>query len=160
MGHSGGASPNGLTQREARTLFLRAPYHDWAALAQGRKTEFRAVPLGAIAKSVRAPTPVVLYAVSPRLYHRSEKLAVLVEHHVERLMDIADKPESLAREGHRDYDSFRRYWRARTGRRFDPLARVAVFRITPWTPSERERLGPLLVDRLYGDFYPDDQQPG
>lgn len=160
MGSRGGASPTGLIQREAKTLFLRAPYHDWAALAQGRKTEFRATPLGAVAKSVHAPTPVVLYAVSPRLGHRSEKLVVLAEHRVERLMDIADQPESLTREGHPDYDSFRRYWRARSGRRFDPLLRVAVFTLAPWTPSERSRLGPLLIDRLYGEHYPDDQQPG
>lgn len=155
MGSRGGASPTGFTQREAKTLFLRAPYSDWPALSQGHKTEFRAVPMGAIAASVHAPTPVVLYAVSPRLAQRSEKLAVLVEHHVERLMDIAEHPDSLAREGHADYDSFRRYWRRRTGRRFDPLRRVAVFQIAPWSDTEKQRLGSLLVDRLYGDFYPD-----
>lgn len=155
MGSRGGTSPTGLTKHETRTLFLRAPYTDWAALAQGLKTEFRATQLGAIANSVRAPTPVVLYAISPRRGQKSAKLVVLVEHHVERLMDIADKPESLTREGHADYDSFRRYWRRRTGRRFDPLLRVAVFQIAPWNASERPRLGSLLIDRLYGEHYPD-----
>lgn len=155
MGHGGSASPNGLTQREAKTLFLRAPYHDWAALAQGHKTEFRANPLGAIAQSVQVPTPVVLYAVSPRLGQRSEKLAVLVEHRIERLMDIGESPESLAAEGFADYDSFRRYWRQRTRRPYRALDRVAVFRLAPWQPSERLRLGLLLCDRLYGDYYPD-----
>lgn len=158
MGSRGGSSPTGLTQHTAKTLFLRAPYHDWAALSQGFKTEFRATPMGAIATAIHAPTPVVLYAVSPRLGHRSEKLVVLTAHRVERLMDIADQPEALAREGHPDYNSFRRYWRARTGRRYDPLHRVAVFTLAPWKPSERSRLGPLLLDRLYGEFYPGDER--
>lgn len=155
MGAGGGDGPSGLCQRELKTLFLRAPYTDWAALKTGHKTEFRAPPMGAISKSVQAPTPVVLYTVSPRLGHRSETLMILLEHHVERLMDIADKPDSLQREGHPDYDSFRRYWRARTRRRYDALARVEVFRIAPWRSSERVRLGAILADRLYGDFYPD-----
>lgn len=155
MARSGGSSPEGLTQREARTLFLKAPYADWPALSQGRKTEFRTAVNKIISASVRAPTPVVLYAVSPRLGHRPTSLMVLVEHRIERLMDIAEAPESLTREGFADYDSFRRYWRARTRRPYRALDRVAVFRLAPWQPSERERLGALLLDRLYGEHYGD-----
>lgn len=155
MGSRGGASPTGLIQHQAKTLFLRAPYHDWAALSQGIKTEFRATQLGAIGKSVIAPTPVVLYAVSPTLGYRSEVLKVLVDHHIERLMDIADKPDSLERECHPNYDSFRRYWRLRTRRPYRALDKIAVFRLAPWTVEERQRLGPILLDRLYGEHYPD-----
>lgn len=157
MGSKGGDGPTGLRQREAKTLFLRAPYTDWAALKLGYKTEFRSAPMGVIASSVQVPTPVVLYTVSPNMGKRAEALMILVEHHVERLMDIAEKPDSLRRESHPDYDSFRRYWRARTRRRYDALARVAVFQLAPWLPSERSKLGSLLIDRLYGDYYPDNQ---
>jgi hypothetical protein len=154
MGSRGGSQPTGLKGRETRTLFLRAPYIDWPALAQGRKTEFRTAPIGAISAMVHAPTPVVLYTVSPRLGHRAEMLVILAEHTVERLVDIADKPESLAREGHESYDSFRRYWRIRTKRPYRPLSKVAVFTLAPWSESEKQRLGSLLIDRLYGEYYP------
>lgn len=157
MGSSGGDGPTGLPRHELKTLFLRAPYMDWAALSTGHKTEFRAPPRGAISAMVQAPTPVVLYTVSPTLKVRKHKLVVLVAHRVERLMDIADQPDSLAREGHPSYDSFRRYWRGRTRRRFNALARVEVFQLAPWQQSERQSLGAHLLDRLYGDYLGDHQ---
>lgn len=153
MGSQGGGGPNGLTQRHLRTLFLRAPYQDWAALTQGYKTEFRARPKGAL--RYNAPTPVVLYAVSG-LGRWTSKLMVLVEHRSERLVDIADQPESLLREGQESYDHFRRYWRARTRRPFRPLDKVEVFQLAPWPSGTQslqiDQLGRVLLERLYGDY--------
>lgn len=148
MGVRGGTAPTGATQRIAKTIFLRAPYADWAALAQGYKTEFRAGPLGAA--SIYAPTPVVLYAVSSG-GHRREKLMVLVEHRRERLID-ADRPEALMREGFPTYNEFRMYWRRRSHRPFLPLEEVSVFRLAPWTLAWREKLGAVLLERLYGAY--------
>ena len=155
MGAHGGDAPTGLKQHEARTVFLRAPFTDWAALTQGFKTEFRTLPKGVPSKWLHAPTPVVLYTVSPQLERRSEKLMVLAAHHSEYLSDIKDDPQALMREGFQTYDEFRHYWRARTGRRFIPMEKVEVFRIMPWQPTDRLRLGMLLFDRLYGEYLPD-----
>lgn len=151
MGSQGGSAPNGLKGHELRTRFLRAPFEDWAALSQGYKTEFRAAPMGVSVKSLQTPTPVVLYAVSNAGVTK-HKLMVLAHHKTQRLMDIADYPLSLAREGFESYDHFRRYWRARTKRPFRPLQKVEVFTLRPWETDDARRLGYLLVERLYGDF--------
>ena len=151
MGSQGGNAPNGLKQKELRTRFLRAPYQDWAALSQGYKTEFRAAPMGVSVRSLQTPTPVVLYAVS-NAGVKKQKLMVLENHETQRLMDIADQPNSLMREGFESYDHFRRYWRARTKRPFRPLQKVEVFHLRPWLRDDPQRLGPALLQRLYGDF--------
>lgn len=150
MGSRGGDAPNGLKQRKLQTLFLRAPFQDWASLTQGYKTEFRSKPKGR-ALLLDAPTPIVLYTVSS-LGRESHRLMVLVEHTTEHLIDIAEKPDSLLREGFETYDHFRRYWRARTKRPYRPLDTVEVFQLAPWAETERLRLGMVLLDRLYGAY--------
>ncbi len=150
MGSRGGNAPNGLKGKELSTRFLRAPFEDWPALSQGYKTEFRAAPMGVAVRSLQAPQPVVLYAASG--YVKKKKLMVLEWHETQRLMDIADDPESLLREGFESYDHFRRYWRARTRKPFRPLQEVEAFRLRPWLQDDPLRLGPSLLERLYGDF--------
>lgn len=151
MGTGGGDGPSGLQQRELRTLFLRAPSHDWAALAQGHKTEFRLPQGGFPSKWIHAPTPVVLYVVSVAV--QAHELMVLTHHHSESLLDIKDDPGALAREGFKTYDHFRSYWRARTRRPYEPLAKVEVFRLAPWIGWKyRDELGMVLLRRLYGDY--------
>lgn len=109
--------------------------------------------MGAVTRSLVTPSPVVLYSVSSTLQVRRENLMVLVQHRNERLMDLADQPDALIREGFADYDTFRRYWRKRTHRPYRPLARVEVFTIRPWLGAEDEtRLGRRLLQRLYGDY--------
>lgn len=156
MGSRGGDSPDGLQQRHLRTLFLRAPHQDWAALTQGYKMEFRLPPRGKMAERFQAPTPVVLYAVSPQLKRRAEKLMILTHHHTEQLMDIGGQPDALIREGMESYDHFRSYWRARTRRPYVPLATVEVFRLAPWPEGTQslqiDQLGRALLQRLYGDY--------
>jgi hypothetical protein len=154
MGSQGGSAPNGLKGHELKTRFLRAPYQDWAALDQGYKTEFRALPMGVSVRSLQTPTPVVLYAVS-NAGVKKQKLMVLTRHETQRLMDIADYPESLLREGFETYDHFRRYWRARTKRPFRPLEKVEAFQLRPWLRDDPIALGHLLVQRLYGSFIPE-----
>lgn len=157
MGVRGGAAPDGLKQRHLRTLFLRAPFADWPALSQGYKTEFRAPMRGKMAERFQAPTPVVLYAVSPATKRRFEKLMVLTEHRTQTLMDIKDDPGALMREGFDSYDAFRSYWRARTRREYVPMAKVEVFRLREWivSPGNNDELtlGAELLERLYGDYF-------
>jgi hypothetical protein len=157
MGSKGGDAPTGLKQVQLRTVFLRAPFQDWAALSQGHKTEFRVLPRGVPSKWIEAPTPVVLYALSPHLGRRSEKLMVIIEHQQERLADIHEKPESIRREGFETYDQFRRYWRARTGRPYRPLDKVEVFQLQQWTNHNWGQLGERLLERLYGEYMPNGQ---
>lgn len=163
MGAGGGDGPGGHTQRELKTLFLRAPADDWPALIQGLKTEFRAKPMGAFMSTVAAPTPVVLYARAPGSGLERHELMVLVEHRTERLMDIAEQPDALAREGFPTYDHFRRYWRARTRRPYRALDVVQVFRLAPWPQGTQslavDQLGRALLQRLYGDYLPDEHVP-
>lgn len=152
MGSRGGSAPNGLVQRQLRTLFLRAPFDDWAAITQGRKTEFRRKPSAASEiLGAKTPTPVVLYSVSAGGTRR-EKLMVLDGCEIEHLIDIADNPAALAREGFPDYEHFRRYYRARTRKPFRALDKVAAFRVRPWIDGDRDDLGVLLLDRLYGEY--------
>lgn len=163
MGAGGGDGPGGHTQRELKTLFLRAPADDWPALTQGLKTEFRAKPMGAFMSTVGTPTPVVLYARAPGSGLERHKLMILVEHRTERLMDIAEQPDALIREGFPTYDHFRRYWRARTRRPYRALDVVQAFRLEPWGAMYPDRisyeLGRLLLERLYGDYLPDEHVP-
>lgn len=154
MGSGGGRHPSGLKQRTLRTLFVRAPYVEWAALMHGSKQEFRTPSWGAISGVIDTPTPIVLYAVSPSLGSRREGLMVLLAHHRETLQAIRDDPEALAREGSRTYDEFREYWRERTHRPYRALQQVEVFRVAPWGSISASALGRDLLVRLYGDYLP------
>lgn len=139
-----------------KTLFLRVPIGEWPQISQGYKTELRVPSMGAVRSSYFTPTPVVLYAPVGFPAPRREKLAVLLEHRTERLLDVAENPESLMRENQPSYDHFRAYWRNRTHRPYRPLQEVEVFRIGAWCdePVEQRRLGLHLLRRLYGDFIP------
>lgn len=152
MGGRGGNSPDGLKERELRTLFLRAPFQDWAAITQGHKTEFRAKPKGILSRWFDPPTPVVLYAISPTLKTRTEKLMVVTERRSERLLDIKDDADALRREGFATYDEFRGYWRARTRKPFQALDKVEVFRLREWQVNDELVLGAHLLERLYGEY--------
>lgn len=154
MGSKGGSGPNGLTQRTLSTIFLRVPFEDWPTVSRGIKTEFRMRPReGSMVLSVKAPTPVVAYAVSGRGV-RKEKLMVLVDHWREPLLALSERPESLANEGFETYDVFRRYWRKRHHGVYNPMVMVQTYLVRPWVASDRETLGPVLLDRLYGEFTP------
>lgn len=149
MASDGSNGPKPWTQRQARTVFLRVPNRDWAAVKNGAKTEFRPAS-GQVSglKWVELPTPVVAYTKSVRGY--ASKLMVLEARWQERLAAIS--PESLRREGFQSLAEFRRYWMARERRRFRPEHIVTVFRVRPWTPVDREVFADALLERLYGEF--------
>lgn len=155
MGSRGGSSPNGLSQRELRTLFLRVPSFDWPHISQGLKREFRTLPLGAVSSAYDAPTPVVAYTVGHS--RRREKLMLLIDHRHEHLVDVSESPASIAAEGFETYDQFRKYWRARTGRPYRPMQKVEVFALAPWPDNQLalDQLGRSLLTRLYGAYLPD-----
>ena len=142
--------PADLPQHTLRTLYLRVPSIDWAALSLGNKAEFRLPLQGALGQWYVAPTPVVLYCATPN--RTRTKLAVLVAHRVERLVDIAEDGGGLFREGFETYEDFRRYWRRRTRKPYDPAQQVEVFQIEAWSDVWRWRLGPTVLERLYCDY--------
>jgi hypothetical protein len=150
MGNVRKDSPKPWTQRQARTVFLRVPAQDWAAVKIGSKTEFRMPGGRAMSQlwSVKPPTPVVAYAIIGGGRYVSS-LMVLERHWREPVGGLT--PESIAAEGFPDMAHFRRYWMARTKRRFRPLQEVWAYRVRPFRAEDRTMLGEYLFDRLYGE---------
>lgn len=154
MGSNGSHGPRPYTQRQASTIFLRVPASEWVDITRGVKTEFRATP-NAVTQvlHLEPPTPVVAYRVirarGADSSHDSA-LMMLEETWQEPLLAISE--ESLRREGHKDIAHFRRYWMARTRRRFAPTRMVRVFRVRPWAEGDWQAGAEMLMNRLYGEF--------
>lgn len=123
-------------------------------MRHGRKREFRAVgPAASKLQWVKLPTPVVGYAISRRhdgahVYH--SHLMVLEATWRDELRAISE--ESLEREGFGSFAEFRRYWKIRTHRPFQPRQLAWAYTVRPWQPDDAARLGAQLVERLYGEF--------
>jgi hypothetical protein len=148
---SGTRGPKPWRQSQLRTTFLRVPAEDWAAVRVGSKTEFRAS--GAHATQlweVDPPIPVVAYKVTNAREDHEHVLLVLEATWTEPLAAISE--ESLRREGFETMAHFRRYWMARTKKRFSPLTSVRVCRVRPLAADDRQELGVRLFDHLYGAF--------
>lgn len=148
-----GATRRPFAKHFARTLFLRVPRTDWAAITTGHKTEFRSFqrPRQASARNFDCPTPVVAYSYAKHRVEPYTALMVLEEAFMETLGAIG--PESLAREGFETRADYRRYWRRRhTSSGWLPLSEVSVYRIRPWTPDDHRAMGDVLLHRLYGEF--------
>lgn len=150
-------APDGYPMHHLGTRFLRVPIDDWNSVKIFNKREFRTKPRGGGAiYAIECPSPIVAYAVS-RNGARACKLMVLAERRLERLVDIANKPESLELEGFDTYDEFKGYWRKRNAGIYKPLQEVIVHRLAPWPSDENQgRLGMRMIKRLYGEFI----QPG
>lgn len=150
--------PKPYRQVSMSTIFLRVPTVEWPAIKRGIKREFR-TGLGHNKTpklwDVKTPTPVVAYTVSQRGVY-DQQLMVLEAAWQEPLGAIS--PESLAAEGFATLAEFRRHWMRRERKRFPATRQVFVCRLRPWAPDDRQRLGPMLLDRLYGAFLPDAQQ--
>lgn len=145
-----GAGPRPFTQRQARTIFLRAPYAEWGAITSGRKTEFRASPNACSQLwSVEPPTPAVVWADFPS---RGPKRELMVLEATWREPLGAISAESLEREGHPSFPHFRRYWMKRNKIAFRPTRIVSVYQVRPVIPGDAELLGLVLFERLYGEF--------
>lgn len=137
------------------------PLGDWSAVKLGYKTEFRLTGQGAMnlgARQASLPSPVVGYAYGRGTAMTETALLVLEASWLEPVGAISD--ESLEREGFPSMAHFRRYWVGRTKKRFRPLVRVQVYRVRPYTPDDREMLGAVLFDWLYGEFTGADTEPG
>jgi hypothetical protein len=147
-------APGDYPTHQLNTLFLRVPFGDWTKVTIGAKVEFRTKPRGnAAIHLAQCPTPVVAYTVNSH-GARACKLMVLVEQRQERLIDIADKPLHLEREGFTSYDEFKRYWRARNGGIYRPLQTVITHRLREWEDDDDAIMGTELCERLYGEFMP------
>lgn len=153
MGSDGSRGPKPYTQHQARTLFLRVPVDDWAAVRGGFKTEFRGQPgnLSGL-KFVDPPTPVVAYSYS-RSHGYDAALMVLEDRYQEPLLAIT--PEALEREGFPDIAHYRRYMVHREGKRFNPNAEVTAYRVRPWKAGDERRFADRILEKLYGAFLPD-----
>lgn len=147
MGAKGGSTPQPWAQYEAKTLFLCVPSVDWAAVKVGSKTEFRMAGRASPGQNVHTPTPVVAYTV--RESGHDSQLMVLLAVWREPLGSISR--ESLAAEGLADFEHFRRYWMARTHRRFTPLTSVLAYRLRQWVDTDVTALGSTMLRRLYRD---------
>lgn len=88
----------------------------------------------------------------PRIREPESKLMVLERTWREPLGAISS--ESLEREGFESIAHFRRYWMGRQKQRFRPLLEVQVYRVRPFTETDREALGLALLDKLYGEHMP------
>lgn len=144
-----GSSPRPWTQFSAKTVFLRVPVEDWAAVSVGTKTEFRIPGRPAWALRVKPPTPVVAYAQHRNGVRVGNQLMLLEQTRSEPLGYLTD--EALAREGFPDFAHFRRYWMKRRKEHFRPGDLCQVFRVRRITTDEYDYLGRLLLARLYGE---------
>ena len=157
MGADGSRGPKPYEQKQASTIFLRVPAADWAAVKQGRKTEFRGQP-GMVSglKWVEPPTPVVAYSYS-RTRGYDQQLMVLEDRYTEPLMGIT--PEALAREGFPDVAHFRRYMMQREGKRFSPTLEVTAYVLRAFTEADVTTFSRRLLEHLYGAFLPAPLRP-
>lgn len=149
-----GPATRPYAQARLSTLFLRVPATDWASVLGGYKREFRVRGDG-ISRLNRAktPTPVVAYAVAgPPTARVHYGPALMVLEGTYRQPVGAISPESIEAEGFTDIAGFRRYWMQRTQRPFRPLDEVHVYRVRPWYQLDRDDMGHLLLERLYGEY--------
>lgn len=140
------SAPKPFESHRASTVFLRVPGVDWSKIKGGFKREFRLT--GSALLGLQCPTPVVLYVERNGVYEHV--VMVLEEARREALGSIS--PASLEAEGFPSIAHFRRYWMARTKRRFRPLDTCSVYRVRPWRPSDNEAMGMTILRRLYGEF--------
>jgi len=150
----GSRGPKPFTQVRQSTVFLRVPTTDWPLVKRGIKREFRSnTGRNKTPKlwHVEPPMPVVAYVVDQQGRHDA-RLMVLEDMRSEPLGAIS--PESLELEGFASLAEFRRYWMKREGRRFQPTRPVYVYRLRPWESGDAELMGRRLLERLYGDFVP------
>jgi hypothetical protein len=148
MAADGSKGPKPYKQRQARTLFVRVPAPDWAAVKRGLQRTF----VGSIGRQsalweTPTPTPAVAYSII-RGSHDS-RLMVLEAVRQEQLGAI--DPAEL---GFESMAHFRRYWmqRERNGKKFPPTRHVFVYTMRPWERGDEEEMGMLMVKRLYGEF--------
>jgi hypothetical protein len=131
---------------------MRVPVADWNAVRIGAKREFRMKPReGSNLLAAKCPTPVVAYTVNKKGEHAC-KLMVLEEKWTEPIIGIADRPDSIAREGFDSYDEFRRYWRTRNKGVYRPLERVTAFRVAELNDERVRELAGRAFAHLYGDY--------
>lgn len=151
MASDGSRGPRPFTQRHARTIFVRVPAADWPLVKRGFKTEFRGQIGGQSALfNTPTPSPVVAYSIVRGNY--DARLMFLEHVSQEELGAVTE--ESLQREGFTDFESYRRYWITRDGKKFRPSKLVFVYRIRPWGPGDDEAMAAELLSRLYGEWLP------
>lgn len=151
MASDGSKGPKPYTQGQARTVFLRVPFADWPAIKRGLKTEFRgSEQMASGLRYVNCPTPVVGYVKRRSVEKYESGLLVLEKFWREPLGAITE--ESIKREGFATLHEFRRYWKVRERKGFEPLREVTVYRLRPWKDGDREEFGQVLLDRLYGQW--------
>lgn len=144
-----GRGPKPFKQVQLRTVFLRVPSVDWAAVKRGAKTEFRSIGGNTTQLwNTRTPTPVVIYRKSGAGY--DSHLMVLEDVRREKLIEMS--PQSLEAEGFRTFEEFRQYWMRRERRKFMPMAEVFVYRLREWMEDDFAVMGEALLERLYGEF--------
>lgn len=150
-----------FTRVDDQTLFLKVPPKDWPRVMAGDKTEFRwpcHMPWKyGVPKNTPTPTPVVLYGETGghRTLRRAFAMAILLDFYVEPIIGVADRQESIEREGFPDFSHFRRYWRTRNKGKFHGMEEVSAFHIKLFDQTDATNLGLILLYRLYGHYLND-----
>lgn len=131
------------------TIFVRIPAHDWPMVKRG----FQRVVVGGTAQqtqlfNTQTPTPVVAYSMKRGKDYEC-RLMILEEARRAMLGEI-----DPAEVGFPGLAEFRRYWiaRERNGKGFQPLRLVWVYTLRPMSEGDREEMGHLMFDRLFGEF--------
>lgn len=141
--------PRPWSQRHASTLFVRIPSQDWPLVKRGlQRVVVGGTSLQTRLFNTRTPTPVVAYAIKRGQKEHDSRLMILEAVRRDRLGAI-DPAEA----GFPNLGEFRRYWmaRERNGRGFQPLRLVWVYTLRPFVDGDREEMGLMLFDRLYGE---------
>lgn len=139
-------------RRQTKTIQLKVPRVDWAAVIAGEKTQWRDTAHGPQFDLTDLPRPVVLHSYQKFRRDAEARLAVLESAEREPLGAIS--PESLAAEGMASLSDFRKYWIERHKRvgYFMPLTTVMVYTVRPWQPDDREHFADKLLTYLYGPW--------
>jgi hypothetical protein len=143
-----------LRQRSSKTVFLRVPSQEWPAVNSGRVREFRA-SIGNVPQLFNVPLPTLVVAYRKRRATGDYEYRLMTLEGIRQEALGAINEEGLRLAGYTGENArarFRRDWMNREKRRFEPLRKVMVFTVRPFTEDDIDLTGRRLVEHLYGEF--------
>jgi hypothetical protein len=135
-------------------VFLRVPSQEWPAVNSGRVREFRA-SIGNVPQLFNVPLPTLVVAYRKRRATGDYEYRLMTLEGIRQEALGAINEEGLRLAGYTGENArarFRRDWMNREKRRFEPLRKVMVFTVRPFTEDDIDLTGRRLVEHLYGEF--------
>lgn len=157
MAADGSRGPRPFQQRDARTTFVRVPAADWPYVKRGLRTTFVGPVVSLTMLRVPMPGPCVAWSLTRTTDVSSYARAVDVTHDC-RLMILEGVEQAVlgavnhSELGFTTFAEFRRYWMARERRKFPPMRKCFVYRLSPWTPGRAREMADTVFNHLYGEF--------